>query len=285
MAYVKVLVFKGTQIWHIPMFSVARINQFQIRSLNFITRDVSGVGLSSQMFKCCKCECQFPGAKFRDTRDEMLKIGLCDLAEASVPLIPLSFLGEHTSTTNQRHLFQAKLPWRGLPKIKSISEWSTFDKMVTSSLSSPGLLCFMQNNQQPATSTGGKMRREMGRIMAGFRPKRARLKDLQRPGTGMTVGKRLASLLSWSNKVTERQRGNLQFVSSAKLPQAVTARSAKRSHEAGWSVGVDVWRSCWLSISKPALWSQGENLQITWSRDVTKWDLTWHNTSWADRVG
>jgi hypothetical protein len=196
MAYVKVLVFKGTQIWHIPMFSVARINQFQIRSLNFITRDVSDVGLSSQMFKCCKCECQFPGAKFRDTRDEMLKIGLCDLAEASVPLIPLSFLGEQTSTTNQRHLFQAKLPWRGLPKIKSISEWSTFDKMVTSSLSSPGLLCFMQNNQQPATSTGGKMRREMGRIMAGFRPKRARLKDLQRPGTGMTVGKRLASLLS-----------------------------------------------------------------------------------------
>ena len=91
MAYVKVLVFRGTQIWHIPMCSVARINQFQIRSLNFITKDVSDVGLSSQMFKCCKCECRFPEEKFRDTRDEMLKIGLCDLAEASVPLIPLSF--------------------------------------------------------------------------------------------------------------------------------------------------------------------------------------------------
>ena len=49
MAYVKVLVFRGTQIWHIPMCSVARINQFQIRSLNFITKDVSDVGF---LLKC-----------------------------------------------------------------------------------------------------------------------------------------------------------------------------------------------------------------------------------------
>ena len=70
--------------------------------------------------------------------------------------------------------------------------------------------------------------------MAGSHPKRARLKDLQRPGTGMTVGKPLASMIDVLSKHRDRKAvWELSHCLSAKLPQAVAARSAKRSHEAG----------------------------------------------------